>query len=465
MSALTSAKARAGRPRRLSLLAAAVLVAAAPSVARAQDIPIVRDAEIEEILKKDGYPIWEAAGLDAKNMRVMLVGDKDINAFTAGGLVIYVNTGLIEAAKNPNQLIGVIAHETGHISGGHVARDMGGKPALATYLLTMGLGILAAAAGAPDAAAGLLYSADYFATLTYFGYSRTQEASADQAAATFLDKAHISGRGLVDFFENFRYEEVFADARKNRFFYDHPLSSERIDALNSRVQKSAYYNEVDTPEALAEHAVMVAKLKAFMNAPQQTFIDYKETDTSFPARYARAIAYYRNLDTDKALKLTDALLADYPNDPYMWELKGQILFEAGRPKEAEPAHERSVALKPDSALLQFNLGQTLVAEEDPRKVGEAIAHLQKGLDLEHDNSLGWWLLAQAYDAKGDAGRARLATAEQNFWLGQMKDARAFALQARNLLPRDTADWRRATDIVLTSQPSEGELQSMARQGG
>lgn len=463
MTAPTATGVRRRRSRS-GLIAAAAIVAFTPALAQAQSIPIIRDAEIEDILQKDGYPIWEAAGLDAKHVRVVLVGDKDINAFTAGGLTIYVNTGLIEATKTPNQLIGVIAHETGHIAGGHVARDMGAKPALATYLLTMGLGILAAAAGSPEGAAGLLYSADYFATLTYFGYSRTQEASADQAAATFLEKAHMSARGLVDFFDNFRYEEVFADARKNRFFYDHPLSSDRIDALKQRAEKSPYYDVVDTPEALAEHAVMVAKLKAFMNAPQQTFVDYKETDTSFPARYARAIAYYRNLDTEKALKLTDALLADYPNNPFIWELKGQILFEAGRPKEAEPAHERSVELKPDAPLLQLNLGQTLIAEEDPKKLDEAIMHIRKGLDREQDNALGWWLLAQAYDQKGDPGRARLATAEQNYALGQMRDARAFALQARTLLPRDSSDWRRATDIVLTSQPSQAELQALARQG-
>ncbi len=453
------------RKPRLGLLAAGALVAFTPALAQAQQINIIRDAEIEEILQKDGYPIWDAAGLDAKHVHVILVGDKDINAFTAGGLTIYVNTGLIEATKNPNQLIGVIAHETGHIAGGHVARDLGAKPALATYLLTMGLGILAAAAGSPEGAAGLLYSADYFATLTYFGYSRTQEASADQAAATFLQTAHLSARGLVDFFDNFRYEEVFADARKNRFFYDHPLSSDRIDALKIRAEKSPYYDNVDSPEALAEHAVMVAKLKAFMNSPQQTFVDYKETDTSFPARYARAIAYYRNLDTDKALKLTDALLVDYPNNPFVWELKGQILFEAGRPKDAQPAHERSVELKPEAPLLQFNLGQTLIAEEDPAKLDEAIVHIRRGLDKENDNALGWWLLAQAYDQKGDPGRARLATAEQNFALGQMRDARAFAMQARKILPRESADWRRATDIVLTSQPSQGELQALSRQGG
>jgi predicted Zn-dependent protease len=457
------------RPRSAWLAATAVLALLPglllPATANAQvaGIAIIRDSEIEDILHRDGEAMWRAAGLNPATVRVVLVGDKDLNAFTAGGQTIYINTGLIQQTQNPNQLIGVLAHETGHITGGHVARDTGNKPALATYLLTMGLGILAAVAGSPAAAGGLLYSSDYFATLTYLGYSRVQEASADQAAATSLEKAGISGKGLVDFFDNFRYQEVFDDARKYRFFQSHPLSSDRIDALRSRVSKSKYYNDVDSPEQLAQHAIMVAKLKAFMNAPQQTFIDYKETDTSFPARYARAIAYYRALETDHALKLTDGLLADYPSNPYLWELKGQILFESGKPKDAEAAHRRSVELKPDSPLLQINLGQTLMAEEDKTKVDDAIAHIRKALETENDNAMGWRLLAEAYDAKGDAGRARLAVAEQDFNLGQMKDARVFAMRARELLPKNTSEWRRATDIVLASQPSQEELKSMSRQ--
>jgi predicted Zn-dependent protease len=469
MRALSAAPNACRHRRRSAWLAATAILALVPSLvlpARASAqaaIPFIRDAEIEDILHKDGEAMWRASGLNPDTVRVVLVGDKELNAFTAGGTTIYVNTGLIQQTQNPNQLIGVLAHETGHITGGHVARDTGNKPALATYLLTMGLGILAAAAGAPDAAGGLLYSADYFATLTYLGYSRVQEASADQAAATALDKAGISGKGLVDFFDNFRYQEVFDDARKFRFFQSHPLSSDRIDSLRVRVEKSKYYNDVDGPEALAQHAIMVAKLKAFMNAPNQTFVDYKETDTSFPARYARAIAYYRALETDHALRLTDALLADYPTNPYLWELKGQILFESGKPKDAETAHRRSVELKPDSALLQINLGQSLVAEEDKGKMDDAIVHLRKALETENDNAMAWRLLAEAYDAKGDAGRARLAVAEQDFNLGQMKEARGFAMRARELLPQNTSEWRRATDIMLASQPSQEELKAMSRQ--
>jgi predicted Zn-dependent protease len=462
---------RRGRPAGLAVCALATLslVLAPVSAAQAQDedapLSLIRDTEIEAILHQDADPILTAAGLNPKSVTIHIVGDNDLNAFVANGQNLFLNTGLIARTKTPNQLIGVMAHETGHMAGGHLARsDQGAKQALATFILTMGLAAVAAAAGSPDAAAGLLYSSDYFATLTLLGYTRTQEASADQAAVTYLEKAHESARGLVDFFDNFRYEEVFSGARRYPFFQSHPLTSERIEALRVRAMQQPHYDVVDTPDALAQHQIMVAKLKAFIDPPSQTFVDYAETDTSFPARYARAIAYYRDLQTDKALKLTDALITDSPNDPYLWELKGQILFEAGRAGEAVPAHRRSVELKPDAPLLHMNLGQALLAENDPKTLDEGITEVKRSLDVESDNPYGWLLLAQAYDRKGEAGMARLAAAEQYFALGQAGDARAFAMRARRDLATGSPEWRRATDIVLVSKPTKDDLKMLAQEG-
>ncbi len=326
------------------------------------------------------------------------------------------------------------------------------RPAATTFFLTMGLGILAAIAGSPDAAAGLMVSSSYFATLSMLTYSRVQESAADQAAATYLEKSGQSGRGLVEFFNNFASQEVFDDSKKYPFFRDHPLTSDRIDALRVRVEALPHYKQADAPEALAEHELMIAKLKAFMNPPNQTFVEYKEKDTSFPARYARAIAYYKATETDKALARIDALITDYPDNPYLWELKGQVLFEAGRAKESEPAYQKAVALKPNAPLLRIGLGQTLIALDDKTRLDEAIGELKKSLTLEQDNAFAWRLLAQAYDSKGLDGLARLATAEQNFALGQMPQAHTFALRARDLLPRNSPEWRRATDIILVSGP-------------
>ena len=456
--------------RRLAatLMAVSALGSLYAPMARAQSDDsetILRDTEIEEILHKDTDPIFTAAGLDPKTVKIILIGSKEINAETTSGPTILINTGLIKEAETPNQLIGVLAHETGHAAGGHIARsDEGTKQALRTFLLTMGLGIAAAAAGRPDAGAALMYNANYFATLDYLGYSRIQESDADQAAITYLERAGQSGKGLVDFFEKFRYEEVFDHAHQYPFFQSHPLSSDRIEALRVRAEKQAHYGVEDTPEAIELHKVMVAKIKGFMDPPYQTLGAFKASDPSFPARYARAIAYYKSGESDQALKAIDALIADKPDDPYLYELKGQVLFDDGKIKDSEEPYRKAVALKPNAPLLLILLGQTLESEDDKSKLDDAISQLRRSLDYENDNPDAWQFLARAYDAKGDAGMARLATAEQNFALGQLKEARVFAMRAREMLPKNTPQWRRATDIVLVSQPTRDDLKSIG-QGG
>ncbi|MEO8926776.1 MAG: M48 family metalloprotease [Caulobacteraceae bacterium] len=447
-------------------LAAMLAVPAAQVIAQGQPgVSLIRDTEIEEILHSEADPIFAAAGLDPKSVQIHLIGDKELNAFAAGGQQLFLNTGLIVETKSPNQLIGVIAHETGHIAGGHIARSgAAGHAALGPMILGIGLGILAAAAGSPDAAAGLVFSSGYFAEISLLGYSREQEARADQAAVTYLEKAGESGRGLVDFFNAFRYQEVFDDEKKFPFFRDHPLTDDRIEALEARVNQQPHAGAVDSPEAIAEHAIMKAKLIGFLDGPGQTLIEYPDSDQSFPARYARAIAYYKETETDKAIAAIDALIAERPTDPYLWELKGQVLFEAGRPKAAEPAHRKSVELKPDAPLLQINLGQTLIALNDPARLDEAIAIIRRALGEEPDNALGWRLLSEAYDSKGDGGMARLAAAEKNFYLGQMLEARTFAVHARELLKKDTPEWRRATDIILASKPTPDQLKAIGGVG-
>jgi predicted Zn-dependent protease len=438
----------------------------APAFAQGEaGISIIRDTEIEEILHEDADPIFKAAGLEPKAVQIHIIQDPTLNAFSAGGQQLFLNTGLILETKSPNQLIGVMAHETGHIAGGHIARSGAmGRAAMTPMLVSIGLGILAALAGAPDAAAALVFSSSYFGELSVLGYSREQESRADQAAATYLEKAGESGRGLVDFFNNFRYQEVFDDEKKFPFFRDHPLTDDRIEALAARVQQQPHYDAVDTPEALARHEVMKAKLEGFLDGAGQVLQDYPETDTSFPARYARAIALYRQTETEPALKAIDALLTEQPNNPYLWELKGQVLFESGRAKEAERPHRRSVELKPDAPLLRINLGQALIAENDPAKLDEAVSQVRRAVGVEPDNALAWRLLSEAYDAKGDPGMARLAAAEQNFYLGQLIEARTFAYHARELLKKDSPEWRRATDIILASKPTPDQLKELGVSG-
>ena len=435
----------------------------APGLASAQSL--IRDTEIEEILREDVDPILKAAGLEPKDVKLRIVADKELNAFVTQGQQMFLYTGMILESENPNQLLGVVAHETGHMAGGHLARQGEMMRAgLRPMLLTMGLGLLSALAGEPSGAAALLASSSQFGMIDVLKHSRGNEGSADQAAVGYLERAGHSGRGLVEFFDNFRYQQVFSEARRYKYFQSHPLSSDRIAALRGPVERQSNYQKRDSDEDLREHAVMKAKLDAFLNPPAQTYIKYKEKDSSFPARYARAIAYYRASEADHALKAIDALIAEQPNNPYLHELKGQVLFENGRVAASEAPHRRSVELKPDAPLLRVNLGRTLVALDDVKRNQEAIAELNRVVAADADMYEAWRLLAQAYDRQGDPGRARLASAEAHFSVKDLVAAKVFAMRAREKLPADTPQWRRATDIVLASDPDDRDLKDLARGG-
>jgi predicted Zn-dependent protease len=438
-----------------------------PGLAAAQLGPgesLIRDTEIETVMHREAAPIFAAAGIDPAGIQIVLIGTKEPNAAAAPGIMM-VTTGLILEADNPNQVQGVMAHEIGHLAGGHSFRsgEMQ-KAGMVPMILTLGLGILAAIAGSGGAAAGLISSAPYFGALGAIGYSREQESRADQAGATYMEKAGLSGRGLAEFFDKFRYQEVFAQYRRYKFFIDHPLSSDRIEALQSRVAAMPHYYKKDPPEALAEHEIIKAKLDGFIN-PQVALTKYDEKDTSYPARYARAIAYYQLKEPEKALKRVDALLSDQPNNPYLYELKGQIMFEFGQQEAAEAPQRKSVELMPNAPLLRINLGQTLIELGSRAKTEEGIAELKIALGQENDNAAGWRTLAEAYDKHGDEGLARLATAEFEYSIGDMKQAREFAIRARDRLPKDGPDWRRATDIVLTSNPKGEDLRQVGGSGG
>ncbi|WGM39592.1 M48 family metalloprotease [Caulobacter sp. NIBR1757] len=443
--------------------ASLVLSAGLPAFAQDDRVSLLRDTEIEEILHAEADPLIAAAGMTPKDVTILLVGDKSLNAFATQGQVLGFNAGLILETENPNQLKGVMAHEVGHLAGAHPLRSGDMQNAgLRPMLLTMGLGVLAMLAGAPDAGAMLIGNSGYFGTLGALGFSREQEGRADQAAVGFLEKTGQSSKGLVEFFDKFRYQEVFQEARRFPYFRSHPLSSERIEMLRARVEQQPHYNVVDSPADIERHEIMKAKIVAFTQ-PQVALIKYGETDKSYPARYARAIAYYRMKDVNRAVGMVDALLTEQPENAYLWELKGQMLFEFARAKEAEYPQRQSVKFKPDAPLLRINLGQTLINLDDPVKRDEGIEMLKRSL-LHEDIPDAWRLLAQAYDAKGEEGLARLSTAEYYYSLGGLTEARGFAMRARDLLDKNSIGWRRATDIVLTANPSREDLKDLAKEG-
>jgi predicted Zn-dependent protease len=445
---------------RLVAFAAAVVLAATATPVAAQST--IRDTEIEGIIRDWSDPVFTAMGLEPAEVEVLLVADSDLNAFATRGRIMGINTGLILRTENPNQLLGVIAHEAGHIKNRHTLRDGASSAGMQPFLMSMALGALAVLAGEPGAGAALLGSGQYFGTLGALRYLQGQEGEADITAARGLEAAGESGRGLVEFFENFRSQEVFSDARRFPYFRSHPLSGQRIEALRRPVEAMANYDREDSPERMAQHALIRAKIHAFMDPPTQTLRTYLETDTSFPARYARAIAWYRDGQTQRALDATEALIAEDVDNPYLWELKGQILFEEGRPAEAIDAHRRSVELLPEAPLLRVNLAHALIETNEGARLGEAVEQLKIATARESDNTLAWRLLSQAYSSQGMEGEARLASAEYYFAAGGEEQATQFALRARDMLPRGSIEWRRAMDIVLASGATMDDINDLDR---
>ncbi|WP_409018415.1 M48 family metalloprotease [Brevundimonas vesicularis] len=446
---------------RLTAAAAAFAVVAA-SAATASAQSLIRDTEIEGIIEEWSNPVFVAMGLDPDEVEVLLVNDADLNAFATRGRIMGLNTGLILRTKSPNQLLGVIAHEAGHIKNRHTLRDGAQNAGMQPMIMTMALGALAALAGAPDAGAALLASSQYFGTLGALRYMQSQEGEADITGARALERAGLSGKGMVEFFENFRAQEVFSDQRRYPYFRSHPLSSARIEALRRPVQAASNYDKTDSPERTAQHALVLAKIKSFMEAPNATLRDYPSSDTSLPARYARAIAWYRDGQTQKALDAVDALLAEQPENPYFWELRGQILFEESRPGEAISAHQKAVEYKPDAPLLRINLAHAMIETHEQDQLPLAVDQLKRAVALEPDNSMGWRLMAQALASQGKEGEARLASAEYYFALGRSDQANQFAMRARDMLDRNTIEWRRATDIVLSSGATQKDIEDAER---
>jgi len=430
---------------------AATCIITALCAASASAQSLLRDTEIEETLRDFTTPILKAAELTPTDVDLFLVNDPSLNAFVTRGQNIFLHSGLILEANNPNQLKGVIAHEAGHIVGAHIVRrDSGNRSATGAFLIAAGVGLAAILAGEGQAGALILSGSQQFAQVEALAYSRSNESAADQYAAQFMERTNQSGKGLIAFFEKFRAQEILSNARRFPYFRGHPLSSRRIDALRERVDESPYTDVEDSEDDQFRHEMMQAKLHGFLAAPQAVYTLYPLTDQSQPARYARSVANFKAADLKNALKEIDSLIEDEPENPYFYELKAQILYESGKGVESIRPGRRALELKPDAPLLKTALARSLMHTEDTADTNAAIDLLKSALQDEESYSYGWFLLAQAYGQNGQTALAKYATAERHYVVGDYVSARSFAQRAQQDLPRGEPQWRRASDIIVVA---------------
>lgn len=434
------------------LLALPALLGLSALPASAQSI--LRDAETEALLHDMAAPVIKASGLGVNNVDIVLVNDKSVNAFVAGGQAVYVHSGLIDEADTAAEVQGVIAHELGHVTGGHAVLNLGGKSATSISLLSLLLGAAAAAAGGGEAAMGVLMAGQSAAMGKYLAYNRSQEASADAAGAQYLSTAGISGRGSLAFFEKlqnleFRYGYRAKDG--DEFYSSHPLTGDRIATLRDTYEKDPAWEKPDDAQIQKRFIRAKAKLFGFLATPREVMRRYPVTDNSVPARYARAYAYHRESKFAEARAETEALIASDPDDPYFLELDGQILLEAGKASEAMVPLRKATALSGNAPLIATLFGHALIATEDPANFKEAQGVLKTAVARDRENPFAWYQLGVIYAANGDMPRAYLASAEQQVLSGNMAEALRSAEAAVAGLPSGTPDWLRAQDIEMQAR--------------
>lgn len=433
------------------LLAALLIVSLAARPAAAQSI--LRDSESEAFFTDMVRPIVIAAGLDPKSVNIVLVGDPSINAFVMQGQTVYLHSGLIRAADNVQQVQGVVAHELGHITGGHAVRfSEGVAQATGITIMSLLLGAAAVAAGAPDAGMAIMAGGQQAAMGKFLAFSRTQESSADQAGASFLQKAGISGKGSLEFFKKLQNQEYrLAIPQTDSYDRTHPLTGERIAALENLYKSSPAWNTPSDAKLESRFQRIKGKLTGFVEEPTQVMRIYPESDNSVPAHYARAYAWHRTAYPEKAVKEVDALIAIDPHDPYFLELKGQILLESGKPRDAIPPLREAVQRSGSQPMITALLGHALIATEDPQYFNEARDILKLSVARDGENPFAWYQLGLVYDREGDLPRASLATAERFSLSGDYGQALANAEIAMRGLKAGTPDWIRAQDIVMVAR--------------
>jgi predicted Zn-dependent protease len=426
----------------------AFLMASLLVCSQAFAVPLIRDAEIEHTLRVYADPIFKAAGVNGQVVKLFIVQDPSLNAYVAGGANMFIHSGLIMATETPDVLIGVMAHETGHIAGGHLARGAEQmKNAQLGTVLTFVLGAAAAAASKkPEAAAAVIGGGQSSVARNFLAFTRSNEQAADQSALTTLDKIGISASGMLKMFEMLKMNEQRHFGSPDPYMLTHPLTNERIEFVRNHVAKSKIPAGQYPQYYTILHQRMVAKLYGFIQSPENTLQKYPVSDKSVPARMARAIAYYKMPDMEHSLEEMNSLIEESPNDPFFHELKGQILFENGRGREALSSYQEAVKLMPNSALILADLGKVELAQELPSLLKPAIGHLEKSVVIDNSNAPAWRLLATAYGRADNLPMSYLALAEEALLQNNAKNALQMANQAISSLKEATPAYRRAQDI-------------------
>ena len=461
------ARMACNRAARLTAMVSAAALALAPMAAPAQENKgpaLLRDTEIEQLLREYTRPILGAAGLEKHNIQIVIINDSGFNAFVADGRRIFVNYGALMKSETPNQIIGVLAHETGHLAGGHLSKMREQLAQAQTQMIIamlLGAGAMVAGArsgagsGLTNAGAAAIAAPQEMIRRSLLSYVRQQEENADRAGVKFLTATGQSAKGMYETFKRFTNDSLFSARGADPYLQSHPMPAERVAALEELARSSPYWDKKDDPAVQLRHDMMRAKTSAFMERQDTVYRRYPLSDNSLPGRYAHAISTYLHGDLTAALAQIDGLIQLQPNNAYFYELRGQALLERGKPADAIAPLRKAVQLSNGAPLMEMLLGQALIASDNKAYTEEAITILRAAVARETEAPMGYTQLAMAYGRKGDYAQADLASAQAAYLRGDNKTARDLASRAKTRFAVGTPGWLKADDIV-SAKPMPGQ---------
>lgn len=405
------------------------------SSVQAQAISLISDEESEIFLQKITQPLFKAAGIPYNRNKVFIVNDNSLNAFVSDGNSLFIHTGTLTSASSPEEISGVIAHETGHIMGGHIIRqklknESLQQASLASMLLA---GTTAAVTGRGDVAMAIALGGQSSTLSNYMQYRTEQERSADESAVKLLNATKQSPQGMLKFMKRISQRNDLSGIEETPYFRTHPVTRERINFMEKATAQSDYQ---PGQKNLDEFLRIKAKLLAFLETPEQTFRRYPLSNSSVPARYAQAIAYFKQLDINNALKKINALIKEEPDNPFFHELKGQIYLETGKIKPAKQEYQTALAKLPGSPLLQLSLAQAILEDAPtPDDLKKAVSLLNQA-NIKQPTPMGWLLLSRAFEASGNTAYSSYAAAEYSLSIGMPDVAQRQADNAQKHLKND-----------------------------
>jgi predicted Zn-dependent protease len=420
--------------------------------AQSRNISFIRDAEIESTIRQYASPIFSAAGLDQDALRIHLVADSTLNAFVLGGQRIFINTGLLQRTEHPGQLMGVIAHEAGHVAAGHLSRlnaELGNATVqtILTTLLGVAVGIVTES---PVAGAAVISGGANISQRNILQFTRTMEASADRAALRYLDQAQISSKGIAEFLEILA-NQVNRRVGLDPYLLTHPEPEARVAAIRDHLLFSRYTDRPIPLDFQISHARMRGKLDGYLLSFADVNRIYRNNTNSIGGRYALAIATFKRGELDRALQIIDGLKVDFPNDPFVLEMEGDALFRNGRIAQSVAPYKRAVELAPNEPLLRTSLARAQLETNNSAEVTSARDNLLAAISRDRQMASAWQLLTNAYGKLGDQANLSLAHAEFGLLSGDVNLAIDRAERALDLFPAGTPGWVRAQDLLARAR--------------